>query len=110
VTCCAIAGPTHDRAGQHQWIKDGVAPDDKRSRSDLISEYLTWDELIHTAYFKVPLFNKLPAYSITRSEGSGRARPFLQILTTTVLLPGMLNSLLTSVQEPKKYLLKCAWA
>jgi Na+-transporting methylmalonyl-CoA/oxaloacetate decarboxylase gamma subunit len=34
---------------------------DKRERSDLVSEYLTWDELIHTAYFKVPVFK--PDYS-----------------------------------------------
>jgi hypothetical protein len=41
----------------------------KQKRSDLVSEYLTWDELIHTAYFKVPLFRKLVAYSIAHSEG-----------------------------------------
>jgi hypothetical protein len=51
--------------------------EDKRIRSDLISEYLTWDELVHTAYFKVPLFNKLLAYSIARSEGFRPTATFL---------------------------------
>lgn len=40
-----------------------------QKRSDLVSDYLTWDELIHTAYFKVPAFIKLVAYGISRSKG-----------------------------------------
>jgi hypothetical protein len=51
--------------------------EDKRTRSDLIAEYLTWDELIHTAYFKVPLFTKFLAYSIARSEGFRPTATFL---------------------------------
>jgi hypothetical protein len=51
--------------------------EDKRTRSDLIADYLTWDELIHTAYFKVPLFNKLLAYSIAHSEGFRPTERFL---------------------------------
>jgi hypothetical protein len=74
--------------------------DDKRTRSDLISEYLTRDELIHTAYFKVPLFNKLIAYSIGRSEGFGQVRHFLRIPTTSGWLRGMGNSSLASVPKP----------
>jgi hypothetical protein len=50
---------------------------DRRTRSDLVSEYLTWDELIHTAYFKVPLFNKLLAYSIAHSRGFRPSATFL---------------------------------
>ena len=33
------------------------------------SDYLTWDELIHTSYFQVPRFRKLVAYAITTAEG-----------------------------------------
>ena len=51
--------------------------EDERARSDLVSEYLTWDELIHTAYFKVPLFNKLVAYAIAQSEGFRPSTRFL---------------------------------
>jgi hypothetical protein len=43
--------------------------EEKREHSDLVSQYLTWDELIHTSYFRVPLFNKLVAYAIAQSEG-----------------------------------------
>jgi hypothetical protein len=50
---------------------------EKRERSDIVSQYLTWDELIHTAYFKVSLFNKLIAYSIARSEGFRPSATFL---------------------------------
>jgi hypothetical protein len=51
--------------------------EDKRTRTDLIAEYLTWDELIHTTYFKVPLFNKLIAYAIAQSEGFRATTAFL---------------------------------
>ena len=40
-----------------------------KKQADLFVEYLTWDELIHTAYFKVPRFQKLLAYSIAQSPG-----------------------------------------
>jgi hypothetical protein len=50
---------------------------DKGARSDLVSEYLTWDELIHTAYFKVPRFNKLVAYAIAHSESFQPTARFL---------------------------------
>jgi len=39
------------------------------SKSDVISEYLTWNELIHTAYFSLPRFRKLVAFAIAQSEG-----------------------------------------
>ena len=34
-----------------------------------LAEYLTWDELIHTTYFKSPLFLRLLAYAISTAEG-----------------------------------------
>jgi len=40
-----------------------------KKKSDLLAEYLTWDELIHTAYFKVPRFRKLVCYGIAHSQG-----------------------------------------
>jgi hypothetical protein len=43
--------------------------EERESRSDLIADYLTWDELIHTAYFKVPRFRKLVCYAIAHSPG-----------------------------------------
>lgn len=51
--------------------------EDGRARSDLVSDYLTWDELIHTAYFKVPLFVKLTAYAIAHSDGFRPSQRFL---------------------------------
>jgi hypothetical protein len=41
----------------------------EQEKSDLLAEYLTWDELIHTAYFRVPRFRKLVAYAIAHSPG-----------------------------------------
>jgi hypothetical protein len=38
-------------------------------KSHSVSKYLTWDELIHTAYFKVPRFRKLVCYAIAHSPG-----------------------------------------
>lgn len=46
-------------------------------RSELATHYLSWDELIHTAYFKVPLFNKLVAYAIAASPGFKPSPEFL---------------------------------
>ena len=40
-----------------------------QKKSDLLAEYLTWDELIHTAYFKVARFRKLVAFAIAHSPG-----------------------------------------
>lgn len=41
----------------------------EQKKSDLLAEYLTWDELIHTAYFKVPRFRKLVAFAIAHAPG-----------------------------------------
>lgn len=38
-------------------------------QSRAIAEYLTWDELIHTSYFKASSFRKLIAFVISRSPG-----------------------------------------
>ena len=37
-------------------------------KSDTFSDYLTWDELIHTAYFDIPRFLKYVAYVICQAE------------------------------------------
>ena len=50
---------------------------DRGSQSNLVTDYLSWDELIHTAYFKVPLFNKYVAYVIANSEGFKPTARFL---------------------------------
>jgi hypothetical protein len=50
-------------------LSNATLVDSSRDQSDLFLEYLTWDELIHTAYFKVPRFRKLLAYAIAQSEG-----------------------------------------
>jgi hypothetical protein len=42
---------------------------EKEMKSFFFSEYLTWDELIHTSYFSVPHFRMLVAYAIANSEG-----------------------------------------
>jgi len=41
----------------------------EQKKSDLLAEYLTWDELIHTAYFRVARFRKLVAFAIAHSPG-----------------------------------------
>jgi hypothetical protein len=33
------------------------------------SEYMSWDELVHTSYFSVPRFRKLVAYAISTADG-----------------------------------------
>jgi hypothetical protein len=35
----------------------------------MFASYLTWDELIHTAYFNIPRFRKLVAYAIAQADG-----------------------------------------
>lgn len=39
------------------------------NKSEIVTNYLSWDELIHTAYFKVPRFIKLVAYAVAVSPG-----------------------------------------
>jgi hypothetical protein len=39
------------------------------SRSGVLTTYLTWRELVHTAYFEVPEFRGLLAYAIGQADG-----------------------------------------
>jgi len=41
----------------------------ERDQVNLVEDYLTWNELIHTTYFKVPIFRKLVCYAIAQSPG-----------------------------------------
>jgi hypothetical protein len=43
---------------------------------DGFASYLSWEELIHTTYFKVPLFRKLVCYAISQSPGFGPSEKF----------------------------------
>ncbi|GAG70981.1 unnamed protein product [marine sediment metagenome] len=43
--------------------------EDEDSRSKVLSEYLSWNELIHNSYFDIPRFRKLVAYAITQADG-----------------------------------------
>jgi hypothetical protein len=40
-----------------------------QERSDMLSAYLTWEELIHTSYFNNERFRKLIALSLTEAKG-----------------------------------------
>jgi hypothetical protein len=46
-----------------------IGANDKEANTFFFSEYLTWQELIHTNYFNVPRFRMLVAYTIADSEG-----------------------------------------
>jgi hypothetical protein len=50
-------------------LQQMMSSDNGPGRSQLVAEYLTWDELIHTTYFKVARFRKLLAYAISQSPG-----------------------------------------
>jgi hypothetical protein len=41
----------------------------KNKDSSLVSDYLTWKELIHTAYFELPEFRQLVARAMAEAEG-----------------------------------------
>ncbi len=41
----------------------------EKAKSDLLAEYLSWDELVHTSYFRVPRFRKLVCYAIAQAPG-----------------------------------------
>jgi hypothetical protein len=41
----------------------------KSKSSSLVSDYLTWKELIHTAYFELPEFRRLLARAVAEAEG-----------------------------------------
>lgn len=48
------------------------------SKSGLISSYLSWKELVHTAYFDIPAFRRIVALSIGQAEGFMPTASFLQ--------------------------------
>lgn len=43
---------------------------------ELVANYLTWQELIHTNYFRAERFRKLMAYAISRTEGFAATEAF----------------------------------
>jgi hypothetical protein len=45
-------------------------------KTEMVSSYLSWRELIHTCYFDVPQFRKLVAQAISRSAGSTPTEQF----------------------------------
>lgn len=50
-------------------VRSFTATTGNQERSDMLSEYLTWDELIHTSYFYNTKFCKLIAYALIQTEG-----------------------------------------
>ena len=46
-----------------------VLSPDREAKASFFSEYITWEELIHTSYFAARSFRILVAYSIANSEG-----------------------------------------
>ena len=53
-----------------------AAAKSSQEKSDMLSEYLTWDELIHTSYFHNPQFLKLVAYTISQTDGFHASKAF----------------------------------
>jgi hypothetical protein len=50
----------------------------RKDKSDVVEEYLTWDELIHTPHFKVPRFRKLICCAIAHSPGFKPSATFMR--------------------------------
>ncbi|MEM7424939.1 MAG: hypothetical protein AAF441_02520 [Pseudomonadota bacterium] len=48
----------------------------EQEKLDMLSEYLTWNELIHTSYFDNWQFVKLLAYALVQTEGFRPTQPF----------------------------------
>ena len=61
------------RAGMNQLLLS----DDKEAKEFFFSEYITWDELIHTRYFNSQRFRLLLAHAIAQTPGF-RAAPALR--------------------------------
>ncbi len=51
--------------------------DSKMDKIDILSDYLTWDELIHTSYFTNPYFVKLVGYGLVQGGGFKASQSFL---------------------------------
>jgi hypothetical protein len=82
-------------------LSNSALVDSNRDQSDLFMEYLTWDELIHTAYFKVPRFRKLLAYAIAQSEGF-RATPAFRSDPDLALVKTWYDDLQNAYLEPHR--------
>jgi hypothetical protein len=63
-----------------------------------LAQYLTWDELLHTTYFKSPLFLRLLAYAISKEEGFA-ATPALARDPSYALLRDWLDDIQRSPAE-----------
>ena len=53
-----------------------TAAKSSQEKSDMLSEYLTWEELIHTSYFNSAQFRKLVAYALAQSDGLHASEAF----------------------------------
>ena len=59
-------------------LRQLTATEDSAEESDVLSEYLTWEELIHTSYFSNEQVCKLIAYALTQSDGFRATTAFSQ--------------------------------
>jgi hypothetical protein len=57
-------------------VSELVALEGAANARETVAQYLTWTELIHTSYFRVPRFCKLVVYAISRSPGFGPSEAF----------------------------------
>lgn len=55
-----------------------TSTESRQEKIDMLSEYLTWEELIHTSYFQNPQFCKLIAFALTKADGLRAAEAFAQ--------------------------------
>jgi hypothetical protein len=60
------------RAGMNRLLLS----DDKEAKEFFFSEYITWDELIHTRYFDSPRFCMLLAHAVTQMPGFRESTAF----------------------------------
>lgn len=58
-------------------IESLTAADTPEATSDVLADYLTWQELIHTGYFDDARFARLLAYAICRCDGFRPSEAFL---------------------------------
>lgn len=59
-------------------LRQFTAAGSNEEKSDMMSEYLTWDELIHTSYFDDEQFSKLVAFALTQADGFRATTTFKQ--------------------------------
>ena len=58
-------------------IENLTEADSKQATADVLADYLTWKELIHTSYFDQDRFIKLVAYAIGQSRGFRSSPAFI---------------------------------